>query len=498
VSALLSASKQFMRSFLGRFETSVDENMHLRFAGRRMLVALIFLMLVPVWSSTVNTQSNRLMAIHDPSATPSMLTAIGHAPQIIPVSGVVRVLVIAVAFSDVNYTLSIAQIKKSWFGTVPAYYREVSFGKLIIQGEVYGWYMLPYPEAHYGKDCHGVDDSDCSGSNQSWHIAVDAVSLAKKDVKFNNYDYFVFLHSGKGEETSHLKDDVWSVTYVDGVSIKTDSKTLTRFSIVPELEEPPYVPNGDWCLEFAHDLGVPDLYDTSKGPNNGKPILGSWELMDKGSWNGDPPGSLPAHMTAWSKIQLGFIGGSTLATVFPGVTSTFTVDPTEIASSNVHAIRVPFTNASNPSQYYLVEVRTETGFDSALPAFGVLITYVDETRPVGPVRIMDGDPSVSDLEDAAWRVGQTFTDSNHNLTMQVNSRTGNSYRITVTNGQHRDAVHSPPVVTSHMSLLSSISTFEPTRLLSAQDHVVRMVDRRRVFLVLSNELAPARGSTLST
>ena len=384
-------------------------------------------------ASNVSSQSIRPMTVRSllPLATPSMpLPTIGYAPTFVPVSGVIRVLVIAVAFSDVNYTLSIAQVRKDWFGTVPAYYHEISYGKLTIQGEVHGWYKLPYPEAHYGRDCKGINDPDCSGVNQSWHIAEDAVSLAEKDVDFNNFDYFVFLHSGKGQETSQMKDDVWSVTYL-GAAVKTNSTILTKFNVVPELEDPPNVPNGVWCVEFAHNLGVPDLYNTANGPNNGKPILGTWELMDKGSWNGDPPGSLPAHMTAWPKIQLGFITGSMLATVYSGGTSTFTVDPTEIASSNVHAIKIPITSATNSSQYYLVEVRKQIGFDSALPVAGVLITYVNESASVGKVHVVNSDPGVADLEDAAWKVHQTFTDSYHNLTITVTGTVANSYQIIV-------------------------------------------------------------------
>ena len=383
-------------------------------------------------ASNASSQSIRPMTVRSHSlATPSMpLPTIGYAPKFVPVSGVIRVLVIAVAFSDVNYTLSIAQVRKDWFGTVPAYYHEISYGKLTIQGDVHGWYKLPYPEAHYGRDCKGINDPDCSGVNQSWHIAEDAVPLAEKDVDFNNFDYFVFLHSGKGQETSQMKDDVWSVTYL-GASVKTNSTTLTKFNVVPELEDPPNVPNGVWCVEFAHNLGVPDLYNTANGPNNGKPILGTWELMDKGSWNGDPPGSLPAHMTAWPKIQLGFINGSMLATVNSGGTSTFTVDPTEIASSNVHAIKIPITSASNSSQYYLVEVRKQTGFDSALPAAGVLITYVNESASVGKVHVMNSDPGVADLEDAVWKAHQTFTDIKHNLTITITGKVANSYQITV-------------------------------------------------------------------
>jgi hypothetical protein len=388
-----------------------------------------------------------------PPVTPAMpLPTIGYIPKILPVSGIVRVLVIAVAFPDVNPKLSISQVKKYWFGTLSAYYHEISFGKLTIQGDVYGWYTLPYSESHYGRDCRSINDADCSGTNQSWHIAEDAVGLAEKDVNFNNYDYYVFIHSGSGQETSQMNNDIWSVTYF-GASVTTHSKIITRFNVVPEVETAPNVPNGVWCVEFAHNLGVPDLYNTTNGPNNGKSVLGPWELMDKGSWNGDPPGSLPAHMTAWPKIQLGFISGSMLATVEPGNVSTFTVDPTEIVSSNVHAIKIPLSS----SQYYLVEVRTHTGFDAALPNAGVLITYVNETLPVSIVRVINGDPSVSDLDDAVWHVGQTFTDIKNNLTVSVSGMVGASYQVIVKRSVNRPVTFAVNLQTATHIMIAGVS-----------------------------------------
>ena len=405
--------------------------------GRRAVVALVFLALavnLTLVQLTQSTSPSTPVTSLAPSNT-IYLRQVGspsYSPQVTPVLGVIRVLVIAVAFPDVKPTLSIDAINREWFGTVPAYYHEISFGKLMVQGSVYGWYVLPHPESYYGKDCHAINDADCSGTNQSWKIANDTVPLAEKDVNFNNYDYFVFIHSGAGQETSLMRNDIWSVTYLDE-NVEANSKTLTRFSIVPELEAPPNVPNGVWCVEFAHDLGVPDLYNTTKGPNHGKPILGPWELMDKGSWNGDPPGSLPAHMTAWPKIQLGFISGPMQETASPG-RSTIMVDATEIPSNNVHAIKVPISDSQNLSQYYLVEVRKQIGFDSALPGAGVLITFVNERLSVGKVQLINSDPGVPDLEDAVWHLGQTFTDSRHNLTIMVSGQTGNSYEITVTRG----------------------------------------------------------------
>ena len=373
--------------------------------------------------------------------------------------GIVRVLVIAVAFTDVKPTMTIVELRKEWFGTVPTYFSEVSYGKLKIQGDIYGWYTLPNTQTHYGRDCKAINDADCSGTNQSWKIANDTVLLAQKDVNFANYDYYVFIHSGAGQETSDSKNDIWSVTYFNA-SVNTPSKMLTSFSIVAETESQPNVANGDWCVEFAHLLGIPDLYDTSKGPNGGKSILGPWELMDKGSWNGDPPGSLPAHMTSWPKIQLGFISGPLLATAPTGA-STFDLAPTEISSNGVHAVKVA-VGSQNSSQYYLIEVRRQIGFDAALPTSGVLITYIDENKPVGKVQLINADPGTVDLSNAAWQTGQTFTDSKHGLSIAITAESGNSYEVTVT----RPAA-SPPLnetsytnSTTHITIAGTILTVE--------------------------------------
>ena len=423
--------------------------MRLRVAERGLLILLLFLVilpnLMPAHAQTVPSPGFYTPSIIPPRSPPIHLPTIGQAPQMFPVSGTKHVLVVAVTFSDVPPTLSIDQIKENWMDTVEQYYHELSFGKLTIQSDIFGWYKLPYAEEHYGRDCRSINDADCSGVNQSWHIAADAVPLLK-NITFSNYDYVVFIHSGRGQETSGVSDDIWSVTYF-GSSVKTSSETLTTFSIVPELEAPPYVPYGDWCVELAHQLGVPDLFNTSTGPYAGSTTLGMWELMDKGSWNAE--GWKPAHMTAWPKIQLGFISGQMLA-IAPTGENTYTIDPTEIPSNNKHAVKI-FLNNTNQNQYYLVEVRALIGFDSVLPANGILITYVDETLATNKVHIMDGHPNEPDLTDATWDVGQTFTDAPNGVAIKVVAKLGNSYQIIVSRGSVSALANAAPSVTSNNS-----------------------------------------------
>jgi M6 family metalloprotease-like protein len=412
--------------------------------GRRVTVlALLFLGLF-IFPNTMHgvlasPLSARPLIMYEPStnniaATPSMpLPAPSLSSPYVqpaPVTGTLRLLIIAAEFSNLPNTTSINAIRNAYLQQVAKYYQEDSFGKVTITADVFGWYKLPYNEAHYGMNCMAINDAACDGSDASWQIAQDVVPIAEQaaNIDFRNYDYFVFVHSGYGQESSGGKDDVWSVTYLGGVYVHSNTITLTKFNVVPELEAGGAVPIGVYCHEFGHQLGLPDLYNT----NTGKTILGPWSLMDKGLWNGNPSGSSPSHMDSWSKIQLGFISGSMLANASSGVTTTYTIDPTEVASSNVHAVEVPLAN--NPSQYYLIEVRSPTGFDAALPTWGVLILYVDMTLSIGRVKVVDANPTAPGLTEAPWTVGQTFTDSKNGWSLTVDGKTGNSYQVTVNRG----------------------------------------------------------------
>ena len=63
---------------------------------------------------------------------------------------------------------------------------------------------------------------------------------------------------------------------------------------------------GVFTHEYGHDLGLPDLYDTSGGENG----TGFWTLMSSGSWlddGKDTIGNKSSHMGAWEKFQLGWL-----------------------------------------------------------------------------------------------------------------------------------------------------------------------------------------------
>ena len=90
-----------------------------------------------------------------------------------------------------------------------------------------------------------------------------------------------------------------------GIRIGDSDFWVRNYTIMPE--------NGGvgvFAHEFGHDLGLPDLYDTSGGENG----TGFWTLMSSGSWMGsgvDDIGTRPDHMGAWEKLQMGWLNYET-------------------------------------------------------------------------------------------------------------------------------------------------------------------------------------------
>ena len=112
--------------------------------------------------------------------------------------------------------------------------------------------------------------------------------------------------------------------------------------------------------EYAHDLGLPDLYDTSGGENG----TGFWTLMSSGSWLGhgaDTIGTTPNHMGAWEKLQLGWLDYDTATA---GETSTHKLGPSYHATKKQQALLVELpADANGKARYYIAENRQYLGYD---------------------------------------------------------------------------------------------------------------------------------------
>jgi immune inhibitor A len=236
------------------------------------------------------------------------------------------------------------------------FYIEQSSNRYTVNGVVEDWVQLPYNAARYGRNfCGSIVCSNTwrvmqDGTN-SWYANQLAVKtpaeidayLSQFDV-WDRYDYdgdgnfnepdgyidhFQAVHAGEGEETGGgalAEDSIWSHRWyvqltgigaggptvggnlnpLGGVRVGNSSYWIGDYTIEPE--------NGGvgvFAHEFGHDLGLPDLYDTSGNTGGAENSTGFWTLYSSGSYGAtgkpaDGIGSKPIHMSAYEKLFLGW------------------------------------------------------------------------------------------------------------------------------------------------------------------------------------------------
>ncbi len=326
--------------------------------------------------------------------------------------GAQSTIVILAEFKDVKHHKTMQEIGKSIFGDLNRYLTEVSYNATWLTGNTTDWVELPHDITYYGYDFMLGRDSEIR------QLFMDSAHAVEHLVNFNLYKHIAIVHAGEGEETSGVVSDIWSDYITCNPPVYADGLALKNTMVVPEEEAAGKDPLGVFAHEFMHSLGLPDLYP-AYGPKND--YLEYWDLMDRGFFNGKPPGgSSPAQLSAWSRLYLGWPVKT--KTIDAGSIVKITLSPLEVTSNQVQVAILPLTSG----KYYLIEVRQQLGFDQYLPSHGVLITEVNEKLPPqsGMVKIVNADPAAPGLENATFRVGQSYNDSSNLVRITVQSENG--------------------------------------------------------------------------
>lgn len=328
-------------------------------------------------------------------------------------SGPKTVAVIIVQFPSASSTwtsgnpniVSLSNID-SYFTKMNSYYQEVSQNAIpsitfkffgpntnTVNGDaaavIAGAYTLAHPMEYYGCGDEGVGCSGVTtpsypdvGADGDYLIA-DAISAARNGLNGQQghsstpaastsggiFDAVIVMHAGDGNETTRNNGDIWSIFYSQDAVITAAGGGFTEGDVVPELESSGITsPLGVMCHEFGHELGLPDLYNTTVA--GGSSVVGQWELMDEGPFDGN--GANPSHMGAWDKFHLGWIPPAVVST--KGDTSLTYVENTK------SMLQLPVANGTG-QEYFLVEYRSQTSgalFDQKIPGTGLLIWHVDD------------------------------------------------------------------------------------------------------------------------
>ncbi|MBP9127951.1 MAG: M6 family metalloprotease domain-containing protein [Elusimicrobia bacterium] len=271
-----------------------------------------------------------------------------------------QVLVLRVQFTDRTFLPS--SDPSIFFQQVRDFFSENSYGSFQPTFTLSPVFSLPQNMAFYGQNCG--EDIACRT-----HYLIDAsTEAAAVSLDFRDYGQIMIYHAGFGEESTGTSTDIWSVFYPSSelpAPIRVDGKEFDGAMIVPELERNASA-LGVICHEYGHQLGLPDLYDTSVP--GGRSTAGAWDLMDY-PWVGSPIGSNPPHLGAWSKKFLGF--GTTVVTG----TGTVVLGPMELAPGR------SFEIYRAGSEYFLMEYRLSSAgsYDRYIPqSAGLAIWHVDE------------------------------------------------------------------------------------------------------------------------
>ncbi|MFI2783148.1 immune inhibitor A domain-containing protein [Streptomyces sp. ALB3] len=233
--------------------------------------------------------------------------------------------------------------------SLKTYYEKTSSGRYSVDGEVSDWVKVPYNEARYGSNycgstnCANVWDTVRDGVN-AWVADQKAKGRTPAEIKadlarydewdrydfdgdgnFNEsdgyIDHFQLVHAGEDESagggaegTNAIWAHRWYAYGTDAGATGPEGNKAggaqigdTGIWVGDYTAQPENGGLGVFAHEYAHDLGLPDLYDTSGGGENS---VGFWSLMSAGSWLGTGDGeigNLPGDMTAWDKLQLGWL-----------------------------------------------------------------------------------------------------------------------------------------------------------------------------------------------
>ena len=197
--------------------------------------------------------------------------------------------------------------------------------------------------------------------------------------------------------------------------------------------EPPWA-YGDISViahEMGHGFGLPHSYY-----NRQYVYDNAWDVMSQDRYNcaaatDHTYGCMAQHTISYHKDLLGWIPGPrTITTASPFSATIILEDLATPTSINYQIAKIPV--AGSTTNFYTVEARRFTGYDSKLPGEAVVIHNVDTTEGIPAVLVPGGLSSSAD-PGVRWTEGERFTDAKNNITVTVNYATATGFVVTIEN-----------------------------------------------------------------
>lgn len=317
-----------------------------------------------------------------------------------PNTGRQKGLVLLVEYQDVKFTLSDPHdyfsrlLNEPGFsdlgatGSARDYFIESSHGKFEPEFDVFGPVTLPEKQAYYGSNTGGYNDAF------AWKMVTTAAEYLDSTVDFSEYDrdndgyidnIYVF-YAGEGESGGGGYETVWphaaQIAIIDKKNQYIhDGKIIDHYACSNEMdfEKPDGV--GTFCHEFSHVMGLPDFYATGY-QNCFTP--GPFSLLDSGSYNNNS--RTPPLYSAFERYCAGWLDLEIIENK-----DNITLPP--IGANKAYAIMT-----ENPDEFYILENRQKTSWDSHMPGHGMLVWHVDYDADAWKTNSVNNDPQHQHLD----------------------------------------------------------------------------------------------------
>lgn len=261
-------------------------------------------------------------------------------------------------------------------GSAYDYYYKGSLGKYRPDFHVLGPIQVSGGYADYAGD---------GGSAATYRMIQEVVPLADSmyDIDFRQFDTdgdglidnVYCLYAGYGQADSPVSDSIWPHSFnlsAIHAEFEVDGVTVDRYTVSQQVNGVSNLPVGIGTFghEFGHVLGLADHYNNSSPMGNPPNNVGNWDVMSSGSYNNDQ--NCPAAFSAFERYSLGWCEPTHLD---PGEARKISISP-YMDSGECFRIDV----RPDDREYFLIENRQRTDWDSYLPGHGILVWHIEEDQ----------------------------------------------------------------------------------------------------------------------
>lgn len=291
-----------------------------------------------------------------------------------------RCLVLLAEFKDVKMSFTqerFENLMNTGESSVKNYLNDQFLGRYEFTFDVAPIVTLSQTHQYYGKNSNGKDSRAAEAVAEACRLA------AANGTDFSIYDTdndgkvddILLFYAGKDESEGGGDDCIWSHAWklsAANIKLTLNGKVIDSYAATSELSRRSsgkyqFKTIGTICHEYSHSLGLADLYDTDYGGSGGE-ADGLWKstaLMDKGNFNND--GRTPPYYNAIDRDMLGIGQCEELKE------GHYVLEPINL---NGRFLRM---DTANEGEYYLIECRTNTGWDIYTRCKGLAIYHIDKS-----------------------------------------------------------------------------------------------------------------------